>query len=65
MRPCSRTFRCGGSKELVPIRAEFYNLFNTPNFSPPGGTFGTSTFGVVSAQQNTPRQIQFGLRILF
>jgi hypothetical protein len=47
------------------IRAEFFNAFNTPEFSPPNGTFGTGNFGVVSAQQNIPRQIQFGIKILF
>jgi hypothetical protein len=49
----------------VQIRAEFFNAFNRPEFSPPGGTFGTGGFGVVSSQQNIPRQIQFGLKILF
>jgi hypothetical protein len=34
-------------------------------FAPPGTTLGNATFGIVTAQENTPRQIQLGLKILF
>ena len=49
----------------MQFRTEFFNAFNTPQFAPPSGTFGTGSFGTVTSQQNIPRQIQFGLKILF
>jgi len=49
----------------IQFRAEFFNLFNHPEFGPPGNTFGTPNFGVVSSQYNNPRLIQFGLKFAF
>lgn len=49
----------------VEFRAEFFNFTNTPNFAPPGLAFGNPQFGVVNAQANAPRQLQFGLKIYF
>lgn len=49
----------------VQFRVEIFNLFNTPQFGPPGEVFGTAQFGVVSSQVNNPRLIQFGLKFLF
>jgi hypothetical protein len=48
----------------LEFRTEFFNLFNHPNFDPPGTTFGTSTFGVIGSAGDS-RQIQFGLKFLF
>jgi hypothetical protein len=36
------------SKSLQ-FRAEFFNSLNHPNFNPPGTTFGTASFGVISS----------------
>ncbi|MDX1981171.1 MAG: TonB-dependent receptor [Bryobacteraceae bacterium] len=47
----------------LEFRAEFFNLTNTPNFANPGLAFGTGNFGVIGAQANTPRQVQFGLKL--
>jgi len=52
------------------FRAEFFNLFNTPQFNPPNTSCCTpvsqgGTFGQVTAQYNLPRVIQFGLRFTF
>jgi hypothetical protein len=52
-------------KRYVEFRAEFFNFTNTPNFGLPGTTIGVGAFGVISSQANTPRQIQFGLKIYF
>jgi hypothetical protein len=49
----------------LEFRTEFFNLFNRVQFAPPGMLYGVPTFGVVSAQANNPRLIQFGLRLNF
>ena len=53
--------RGGTSLEL---RAEAFNLFNTPPFANPGATLGTATFGVISAAGD-PRVIQLAVKMLF
>jgi hypothetical protein len=49
------------------FRAEAFNLTNTPTFEIPGTTYGTPTFGQVTATAFTPkpRIVQFGLRLAF
>ena len=47
------------------FRAEFFNGFNHPQFSPPNSSFGSSDFGRVTGQYNLPRQIQFAMRFTF
>jgi len=47
------------------IRAEAFNLLNTPQFGAPGQSQGTPQFGVVSSQANNPRLIQFGAKLMF
>lgn len=56
-----------GEKYKMQFRTEAFNLTNTPTFEIPGTTFGTPTFGVVSAQAFTPkpRIVQLGLRMTF
>jgi hypothetical protein len=49
----------------VQFRAEVFNLFNRPQFGPPGSSLGTAQFGVVSSQVNNPRLIQFGMKLMF
>jgi hypothetical protein len=56
----------------LEFRGEFFNTFNRVQFAPPGtsynpDTLGTSanSFGVVTAQNNLPRQIQFALRLRY
>src|SRR5262249_15431933 len=46
------------------FRGEFFNIMNTPQFGRPGTTLGNPAFGVISTQANSPRQIQFGLKLL-
>ncbi len=47
----------------VQFRAEFLNAFNTPRFGGPNTGVTSATRGVISAQGNSPRQIQFGLKL--
>jgi Carboxypeptidase regulatory-like domain len=50
----------------LQFRAEFYNLFNHPQFNPPASTaIGSTTFGLIQSSSVTPRVIQFGLKFLF
>jgi hypothetical protein len=49
----------------IQFRAEAFNATNTPMFGPPGTTLGNANFGIVETQENVPRQIQLGLKILF
>lgn len=48
----------------IQFRTEFFNFTNTPAFNNPGTTFGTGAFGVITSA-GEPRQIQFGLKIIF
>lgn len=59
-------------KDFVPVervriqfRGEFLNAFNTPRFGNPNTSVTSSSFGVITSQANAPRQIQFGLKVLF
>jgi hypothetical protein len=49
----------------LQFRSELFNLTNTPQFAPPGTALGAGTFGVVSAQNNQPRVIQFAMKLSF
>jgi hypothetical protein len=49
----------------LQFRSEFLNSFNTPRFGGPNTTVTSSSFGVISSQANAPRQIQFGLKLLW
>jgi hypothetical protein len=52
-------------KLALQFRAEAFNLANSPQFAPPNSTFGSPQFGVVSAQSNLPRIVQFALKLTY
>lgn len=49
----------------LQLRAEAFNLTNTPVFSAPGNSVGSPTFGVISTTANSPRQLQFAAKLTF
>jgi len=49
----------------VQFRFEAFNAFNRVQFAAPNTTAGNNAFGQITAQQNTPRQLQVALKILF
>jgi hypothetical protein len=49
----------------VQFRAEAFNVLNQVVFGMPNTTINSNQFGVISSQANSPRSIQFGLKLLF
>jgi hypothetical protein len=48
------------------FRAEFYDIFNRVVFSGPSANINNpSTFGIIGGQANTPRLIQFAMKLIF
>jgi hypothetical protein len=48
----------------LQLRAESFNLFNRPNFDLPDNFLGSPSFGRIRSAQS-PRRIQFGVKLLF
>ena len=54
----------------LQFRAEFFNIMNhtnlgTPNATVFSGTALSASAGLITALATTPRQIQFGLKVVF
>jgi hypothetical protein len=49
----------------LQLRGEFFNFTNTPRFGDPDTAFGSTSFGTINSQSNSPRQVQMGVRFLF
>jgi hypothetical protein len=49
----------------LQFRTEFFNLFNTPQFDLPNAAVGASNAGTITGIVGTPRQIQFGFKLVF
>ena len=50
----------------LQLRAEIFNLTNTPSFANPNSNFGTAGFGSITSTGNAiPRQMQFAVKFLF
>jgi hypothetical protein len=50
---------------VLELRAEFFNVFNHPQFSNPDSNFTSPTFGVISSAAVSPRVGQVALRFTF
>jgi hypothetical protein len=49
----------------LQFRSEFFNIFNHPWFGRPDSGFGNPAYGTVNYVLNNPRQIQFGLKVIY
>jgi hypothetical protein len=67
-----RSFDLSLFKQFAPVerlriqfRVEALNAFNTPRFGSPTLAVTSTTFGQITSQANTPRQLQFGLKLVW
>jgi hypothetical protein len=49
----------------LQFRTEAFNALNAVRFGSPDTNVANANFGVIGTQANSPRQVQFGLKILF
>jgi len=49
----------------IQFRSEAFNFMNTAFMGSPNTAVGSSSFGIISGQANSPRILQFALRIMF
>jgi hypothetical protein len=59
-----KKFPVGEGRQFI-FRAEFFNAFNTPQFTLPASTVGVTGVGTISATARSSRQIQFALKFVF
>jgi hypothetical protein len=52
-------------KSTIQLRAEFFNVFNHPQFANPDTSFSSPTFGVITSTSVNPRVGQLALRLSF
>jgi hypothetical protein len=62
-----RRIRLGllGDSGGVQVRAEFFNLFNTANFTLPVASLSSSAFGRYVSNATAPRVLQFAVKVSF
>ena len=54
-----------GEQGTLQFRAEFFNLFNHPQFALPNATVNIAQGGSITSTNNPMRQIQFALKLIF
>jgi hypothetical protein len=52
-----------GEKTDVELRGELFDVTNTPAFSQPNGSFGTTAFGSITSTTTDPRVAQIAIKI--
>ena len=52
------------SGSSIELRAEVFNLFNTPNLGAPNGVAGSAAFGTINSALD-PRVGQVAVKLLF
>ena len=52
-------------KFQLQFRAEAFNVFDRVQFANPATNINQSTFGRITAQANSPRDIQLAIKLLF
>ena len=50
---------------VAQFRIEALNAFNRVQFAGPNTSVTSASFGVISGQANAPRQLQFGIKLLW
>ncbi len=51
--------------DRLQLRGEFLNAFNHPQFNDPNRSTTNSNFGKSTSQNNLPRNVQIGLKLVF
>ena len=60
----TRQLRLGGTRRLQ-LRWEVFNVTNHPSYGLPNANLGDADFATIRSTVSTPRQMQFGLKLLF
>jgi len=60
-----RSFALPFQKQHIDFRLEVFNALNHPQFSAPGGTQGSSSFGVISSTKIDNRELQLAVKYFF
>ena len=53
-----------GSQRAIELRAEVFNLLNTPNLGAPNAVLGAANFGTITTALD-PRVVQLALKFIF
>jgi hypothetical protein len=49
----------------LQLRAEFFNLANTPHFANPASAMASGNFGSITQTVGNARIVQFGMKAIF
>jgi hypothetical protein len=60
----TREMALTGNRRLQ-LRWEVFNVTNHPSYGLPNANLGSADFGTIRSTVSTPRQMQFGLKLIF